>query len=204
MIPEMDKQSHSLAEYRARLDVAMGGRVAEELIYGADNVTDGASSDISSATNIASSMVRRFGFSDAVGPVAHTGQASDGEPQPSEETLRVIDGEIRSLVEGAQARARECLTAKKVELERLARALVEYETLDYAEVQKGAWSLLPPLPSSVWLAPAGTHLCSVRSPEADLTPPHAHASSDQGRADPADWARVKSGRQEPSMCSVLN
>lgn len=138
MLPTADKQSHSFAEYRAKLDVAMGGRVAEELIYGADNVTDGASSDISSATNIATSMVRRLGFSDAVGPVAHTGQASDGEPQPSEETLRVIDGEIRSLVEGAQERARACLTAKKVELERLARALVEYETLDSAEVQKGA------------------------------------------------------------------
>ncbi|GAA5914555.1 hypothetical protein JCM8208_001202 [Rhodotorula glutinis] len=135
-VPEMDKNSHSLIEYRAKLDVAMGGRVAEEIIYGADNVTDGASSDISSATNIATSMVRRLGFSDAVGPVAHTGQASDGEPQPSEETLRVIDGEIRSLVEGAQERARACLTAKKVELERLARALVEYETLDSAEVQK--------------------------------------------------------------------
>ncbi|KPV75863.1 uncharacterized protein RHOBADRAFT_52880 [Rhodotorula graminis WP1] len=136
MLPEAEKNSHSLLEYRAKLDVAMGGRVAEEIIYGADNVTDGASSDISSATNIATSMVRRLGFSDAVGPVAHTGQASDGEPQPSEETLRVIDGEIRSLVEGAQERARACLTAKKVELERLARALVEYETLDSAEVQK--------------------------------------------------------------------
>ena len=54
MLPEMDKNSHSFAEYRAKLDVAMGGRVAESLIYGADNVTDGASSDISSATSMAS------------------------------------------------------------------------------------------------------------------------------------------------------
>ncbi|BGP37913.1 i-AAA protease yme1 [Rhodotorula kratochvilovae] len=134
MLPEQDRQSHSLAEYRAKLDVAMGGRVAEEIIYGPENVTDGASSDISSATNIAGSMVRRFGFSDAVGPVAHGG--GDGDAPVSEETLRLIDGEVRTLVEGAQERARACLRAKKVELERLAKALVEYETLDCAEVEK--------------------------------------------------------------------
>ncbi|GAA6051831.1 hypothetical protein JCM3770_005488 [Rhodotorula araucariae] len=137
MLPSADKQSHTLAEYRARLDVAMGGRVAEELIYGHENVTDGASSDISSATSIASNMVRRFGFSDAVGPVAHAGAGGDGDSAPvSEETLRLIDGEVRTLVEGAQDRARACLSARKIELERLARALVEYETLDCAEVMK--------------------------------------------------------------------
>lgn len=140
MIPEMDRNSHTLTEYRARLDVAMGGRMAEELIYGVENVTDGASSDISNATSIATNMVRRFGFSDAVGPVAHTGD-SEGA-QPSEETLRLIDGEIRSLCDGAQERARSMLRSRRVELERLAKALVEYETLDLKEVQQGA----PPLP----------------------------------------------------------
>ncbi|BGP06011.1 i-AAA protease yme1 [Rhodotorula toruloides] len=134
MLPEKDVQSHSLTEYRAKIAVAMGGRVAEELIYGKENVTDGASSDISNATQIASNMVRRFGFSEAIGPVAHMNDSD--QPSPSEETQKLIDGEIKGLIEKAQDRAREVLTAKKDELERLARALVEYETLDSAEVQK--------------------------------------------------------------------
>ncbi|GAA5878711.1 hypothetical protein JCM1840_000211 [Sporobolomyces johnsonii] len=134
MLPEMDKNSHSFAEYRAKLDVAMGGRAAEELMYGKDNVTDGASSDISNATNIASLLVRRFGFSEAIGPVAYPDTADS--PQPSPETQRVIDSEVRKLIEAAEVRAQELLRAKKHELERLAKALVEYETLDAAEVQK--------------------------------------------------------------------
>ncbi|GAA6012490.1 hypothetical protein JCM11491_004348 [Sporobolomyces phaffii] len=134
MLPEMDKNSHSFAEYRAKLDVAMGGRAAEEMMYGKDNVTDGASSDIQSATNIASALVRRFGFSDKVGPVSYSDSA-DG-PSPSQETLREIDNEVRGLIEAAETRAMDLLEAKKHELERLAKALVEYETLDSHEVQR--------------------------------------------------------------------
>lgn len=132
-LPEMDKNSHTLAEYRAKLDVAFGGRIAEELIYGPDNVTDGASSDISSATSIARNMVRRFGFSEAVGPVAY---AEVGEGEVSSETRAVIEGEVRRLVEGAQERARRVLGERRVELERLAEALMEHETLDLGEVKR--------------------------------------------------------------------
>jgi ATP-dependent metalloprotease len=132
-LPEMDKNSHTLAEYRAKLDVAFGGRIAEELIYGPENITDGASSDISSATNIASNMVKRFGFSTTVGPVAYS-DSGEGEVSPA--TQAVIEGEIKRLVEGAQQRARELLTEKKVELERLAEALMEHETLDLSEVKR--------------------------------------------------------------------
>ncbi|POY70237.1 hypothetical protein BMF94_6821 [Rhodotorula taiwanensis] len=134
MLPEQDRQSHSFAEYRAKLDVAMGGRVAEELVYGKENVTDGASSDISNATSIASNMVRRFGFSDSVGPVSHMNESD--QPQPSEETQRLIDSEVKTLIEQAQQRARDVLASKKDELERLAQALVDFETLDLNEVQK--------------------------------------------------------------------
>ncbi|KAK4053064.1 i-AAA protease yme1 [Microbotryomycetes sp. JL201] len=134
MLPEMDKNSHSLAEYRAKLDVAMGGRVAEELIYGRDNVTDGASSDISNATSMASNMVRRFGFSDKIGPVAHT---NDPEQPVSPATQEAIETEIRGLIEQAQERAKKLLTEKKEELDRLAHALVEHETLDLHEVKRG-------------------------------------------------------------------
>ncbi|GAA5989229.1 hypothetical protein JCM10908_001215 [Rhodotorula pacifica] len=134
MLPEQDRQSHSFAEYRAKLDVAMGGRVAEELVYGKENITDGASSDISNATSIASNMVRRFGFSDSVGPVSHMNDSD--QPQPSEETQRLIDSEVKTLIEQAQERAREVLASKKDELERLAQALVDFETLDLAEVKR--------------------------------------------------------------------
>lgn len=104
-------------------------------MYGKDNVTDGASSDIQNATNIASALVRRFGFSTKVGPVSYSDQA-DGPP-PSQETLREIDQEVRGLIEAAEVRAQQLLLEKKNELERLAKALVEYETLDSHEVQRG-------------------------------------------------------------------
>lgn len=118
------------------------GRAAEEMMYGKDNVTDGASSDIQNATNIASALVRRFGFSTKVGPVSYSDSA-DG-PSPSQETLREIDNEVRGLIELAEERAKTLLNEKKGELERLAKALVEYETLDLHEVRRGT-SRFPPL-----------------------------------------------------------
>ncbi|SCZ97663.1 BZ3500_MvSof-1268-A1-R1_Chr4-3g07348 [Microbotryum saponariae] len=133
MLPEADKNSHSLSEYRAKLDVAMGGRVAEELIYGKDHVTDGASSDISNATSMASNMVRRFGFSDLIGPVAHS---NDPDSQTSPDTQAKIEQEVRGLIEEAQNRARNLLLERKEELDRLAKALVRYETLTLKEVEK--------------------------------------------------------------------
>ncbi|KAL8284247.1 hypothetical protein RQP46_004996 [Phenoliferia psychrophenolica] len=132
MVPQMDKTSHTLAEYRAKLDVAMGGRVAESLIYGADQVTDGASSDISNATSMAGMMVRRFGFSDRLGPVAHV-ESADSPTSPA--TQAIIESEIRTLIEDAQARATKLLTDKKHELDRLAKALVEHETLSLKEIE---------------------------------------------------------------------
>ncbi|KDE08022.1 hypothetical protein MVLG_01724 [Microbotryum lychnidis-dioicae p1A1 Lamole] len=133
MLPEADKNSHSLSEYRAKLDVAMGGRVAEELIYGKDHVTDGASSDISNATSMASNMVRRFGFSDLIGPVAHS---NDPDSQTSPDTQAKIEQEVRGMIEEAQNRARDLLLERKEELDRLAKALVRYETLTLKEVEK--------------------------------------------------------------------
>ena len=83
--------------------------------------------DISNATSMASNMVRRFGFSDKIGPVAHT---NDPEQPVSPATQEAIEAEIRGLIEQAQARAKTLLMEKKEELDRLARALVEHETLD--------------------------------------------------------------------------
>ena len=78
-------------------------------------------------------MVRRFGFSDVIGPVAHT----DGDAPISPQTQAAIETEIRGLIEAAQQRAKDLLLLKAVELERLARALVEHETLDLNEVKRG-------------------------------------------------------------------
>jgi hypothetical protein len=110
------------------------------MMYGKDNVTDGASSDIQNATNIASALVRRFGFSTKVGPVSYSDSADS--PSPSQATLREIDNEVRGLIEAAEVRAQNLLTEKKNELERLAKALVEYETLDLNEVKRGEFPLI--------------------------------------------------------------
>ena len=110
----------------ASLDVCMGGRVAEELVFGADEVTSGASSDIQKATQIAEQMVTRFGM-DASGQVGIVHLPRDGKQ--SDETLKAIDDEIRRLLNESYSRAKRVLTSHRTELERLAAALLKHETL---------------------------------------------------------------------------
>ncbi|KXN89262.1 ATP-dependent zinc metalloprotease FTSH 5, mitochondrial [Leucoagaricus sp. SymC.cos] len=130
-LPENDRTSISYKEYLAHIDVAMGGRVAEELIYGRDNVSSGASSDIQSATRTATAMVKQWGFS-KLGPVFYDNK-DDGLSQRRKEE---IEDEISKLVRGGEARASDILNSKLDELHRLAHALVEYETLNADEVRK--------------------------------------------------------------------
>ncbi|GLB34957.1 putative peptidase family M41 [Lyophyllum shimeji] len=131
LLPEDDRTSISLKEYLAGIDVSMGGRVAEELIYGPENVTSGASSDIRSATRTARSMVKQWGFS-RLGPVFYDDRDENLSPRRKEE----IEEEVTRIVRGGEARATALLTEKLEELHRLARALVEHETLDSEEVKK--------------------------------------------------------------------
>jgi len=131
LLPENDRTSVSLKEYLAGIDVSMGGRVAEELIYGYENVTSGASSDIKNATRTAQSMVKHWGFS-KLGPVFYDDREDNLSPRRKEE----IEEEITTIVRGGEARATALLTAKLDELHRLAHALVEHETLDSDEVRK--------------------------------------------------------------------
>ncbi|KAF5380979.1 hypothetical protein D9615_003952 [Tricholomella constricta] len=131
LLPEDDRSSVSLKEYLAGIDVSMGGRVAEELIYGSENVTSGASSDIRSATRTARSMVKQWGFS-KLGPVFYDDRDDDLSPRRKEQ----IEEEVTKIVRGGEARATALLTEKLEELHRLARALVEHETLDSDEVKK--------------------------------------------------------------------
>ncbi|KAL1297246.1 hypothetical protein AAFC00_004806 [Neodothiora populina] len=131
MLPELDKVSETKKEMMAQIDVCMGGKVAEELIYGPDNVTTGASSDIQSATRIAYMMVTQAGMSDKLGNI----DLSSDYARLSSETKQEIEGEVRRLVEEGKERAMKLLTTNRVQLERLANALVEFETLGKDEME---------------------------------------------------------------------
>jgi ATP-dependent metalloprotease len=132
MLPDMDEVSRTKRQFEASLDVAMGGKAAEELIYGEDEVTSGASGDIQAATRTAYAMVTQNGMSDKLGNVD---LASDFS-RLSSETKRQIESEVRRLLDEAKVRAKNLLIAKRDELDLLAKALVEYENLNKEEIQK--------------------------------------------------------------------
>jgi ATP-dependent metalloprotease len=131
-LPELDKVSESKKELMARMDVLMGGKVAEELIYGAENVTTGASSDIQQATSLAYHMVAQAGMSDVLGNV----DLNTNYSRLSSATKELMEKEVRRIIEEARERATKLLTSNREGLERLANALVEYETLNKEEMEK--------------------------------------------------------------------
>ncbi len=141
-LPERDKYSQTKIELESRIAMMFGGRMAEELTFGKDNVTTGASSDIAQATNLARRMVSEFGMSDKLGRVRYhaneqevfLGHSVAQTQNMSDVTAQLIDDEVRRLVEEGEAKAREVLTAHKDELKRIAEALLEYETLSGDEV----------------------------------------------------------------------
>ncbi|KAI9708003.1 MAG: ATP-dependent zinc metalloprotease FTSH 4, mitochondrial [Bogoriella megaspora] len=131
-LPELDRVSMSKNAFIAIIDHAMGGKVAEEIIYGPDEVTSGCSSDLQAATQVAYSMVTQYGMSDDLGNVDLDSYYS----RLSSETKQKIETEVRGLIEDSHRRVNKLLTEKKNELEILAKALVEYETLSKEEVEK--------------------------------------------------------------------
>jgi len=142
-LPERDKLSMSREQMTSRLAIMMGGRVAEELVFGRDKVTSGAASDIEQATKLARMMVTRWGLSDELGTVAYgenqeevfLGYSVSRQQNISESTAQKIDSEIRRLVEAGYKEANEILTARRDELELLARGLLEFETLSGDEIK---------------------------------------------------------------------
>ncbi|KXT11311.1 hypothetical protein AC579_296 [Pseudocercospora musae] len=130
-LPELDEVSQSKKQLLARIDVSMGGKVAEELIYGPDNVTTGASSDISTATSVAYHMVTQAGMSDLLGNI----DLADNYAKLSTKTKQQIEDEVRRIVEEGRQRAAKLLTTNREALDRLAKALVEYETLTREEME---------------------------------------------------------------------
>ena len=142
-LPERDSYSDHRDKMYANLAVSMGGRVAEEVIFGYDKVSSGASSDISYATNLARDMVTRWGMSDALGPLQYAeadeevflGYSMNRQKNMSNETAQAIDKEIRCIVEAGYDRAKHLLEEHRDELETLAKALLEYETLSGDEIK---------------------------------------------------------------------
>ncbi|KAJ3219429.1 hypothetical protein HDU67_001260 [Dinochytrium kinnereticum] len=131
-LPEGDKSTHTKRELNAMIDVALGGRAAEELIFGAEEVTTGASSDLEKASSLAREMVITYGMSDKMGLVA---LRSEELENAAPNTKLLVDNEIKLLLENGYSRASAILKVHKEELHRLANALVEYETLTLEEVK---------------------------------------------------------------------
>lgn len=142
-LPEKDQYSYSKTKMLSRLIIMMGGRVAEELKFGPQKITSGASSDIAAATNLARSMVTEWGMSDKLGPVLYaenTGEVFLGKSvtqsrNMSEETARLVDEEIKTLVMNAYTGATKLLKEHQKDWEKLAEALIEYETLTGEEIK---------------------------------------------------------------------
>ncbi|KAM9712647.1 ATP-dependent zinc metalloprotease YME1L1-like isoform 2-T2 [Menidia menidia] len=130
MLPENDRWSETRAQLLAQMDVSMGGRVAEELIFGDENITTGASSDFDGATKIAKMMVTRFGMSDKLGVMTY-GDVTKQSP----ETQAAIEQEVRVLLKDSYDRARNLLKTYSKEHQKLADALLQHETLDAKEIQ---------------------------------------------------------------------
>ena len=141
-LPENDRLSMSYKNARAHLVVAMGGRVAEEVAYGKDNICNGAMGDIRMATRVARSMVTEWGMSKKLGMVAYTGDDHNNSPFSgstrhfSEQTAREIDEEVKSLIDVAYNEARGYLYNNIDALHRLAAALLEFETLTGEEIRQ--------------------------------------------------------------------
>jgi cell division protease FtsH len=142
-LPERDRYTYSIYELKSKLAMMFGGRVAEELIFGKEHVTTGAGNDIKEATNLARRMITEYGFSEKLGPLRYEdnqeevflGHSVSQHKNVSDATAKVIDDEIRVLIDNADAEARRILTENIDELHTISNGLLEYETLSGDEVQ---------------------------------------------------------------------
>jgi cell division protease FtsH len=153
-LPEQDRYSSSKRSLESRISTLFGGRVAEELIFGLDAVTTGASNDIERATELARNMVTRWGLSDRLGPQTYTeeegevflGRSMSQHKQVSDDTARIIDEEVRRLIDSNYERTRKILTDNVAKLHKMAEALIKYETIDehqIADIMAGGEARVP-------------------------------------------------------------
>ncbi len=138
-LPEEDRQSYSANWVRDRIAMALGGRIAEELVFG--QLTTGAADDFKKATSLARSMVTEWGMSVALGPLAYVEKEESGflghthHKDYSEQTAKEIDDEVRQIIATQYGRARALLSERRAELDSIAEALLERETLDRSEIE---------------------------------------------------------------------
>ena len=142
-LPERDQLSVTREKMHADIAVAMGGRIAEEIIFGHDKVTSGASSDIDMVTKMAKNMVTKYGMSAELGTIAYgeneeevfLGRSVTKQQNMSEETAKKVDAEVKKIVDKGYERARKVLNEKIDDLHKIAKALLVYETLSGDEIR---------------------------------------------------------------------
>jgi len=161
-LPETDRHNYTKAWLVGNLAMLFGGRVAEEIIYGADKVTTGAGNDIERATSLARRMVTQFGMSEKVGVIAigdreqeiFLGRELTQRREVSEHTAQVVDAEVKRFIDEAYERARQLLTEHRELLERITASLLERETIDREDLEAlRRGEALPPLPVTPPSAP---------------------------------------------------
>ncbi len=142
-LPERDNYSYHRDKMHANLAVSMGGRVAEEIIFGYDKVSSGASGDIQYATKLARDMVTQWGMSDLMGPLQYEEEqgevflgrsAGSQNKSVSSDTAKAIDREVRKIIDDCYTRAKEILETNRDKLELMKDALMEYETIDVEQI----------------------------------------------------------------------
>ena len=170
-LPERDRYSYTKIELTSKLAMMFGGRIAEEVVFGPENITTGAGDDIRQATNMARRMVTEYGFSEKLGPLRYSeneeevflGHSVAKQQHMSDATAKLIDDEIRALIDNAESAARHIITEKRDDLETIAQALLEFETLsgeDVSALMRGE-SIIRPESSDDMPKEGGGHRASV-------------------------------------------
>jgi cell division protease FtsH len=142
-LPEKDRYGYSKIELESKIAMMFGGRVAEQLVFGVDNITTGAGDDIRQATNLARAMVTEYGFSEKLGPQRYNdnqeevflGHSVTQTKTVSEDTTRIIDEEVRRFIDEGKTFAEKILTEHRADLDAIANALLEFETLSGDEIK---------------------------------------------------------------------
>ena len=176
-LPEQDRYSMSKRRIESAITTLFGGRIAEEIIFGADAVTTGASNDIERATDLARNMVTKWGLSDRLGPLTYSdesgevflGRSVTQTKQISDETAHAIDQEVRRVIESNYQRARGILETHLDKLHAMADALVKFETIDDGQI-KEIMDGRPPTPPAGWDDPVSSGPSGTAGPEARPAP----------------------------------
>lgn len=184
-LPEGDQISISQKQLESKLSTLYAGRLAEDLIYGEENISTGASNDIKVATNIARNMVTQWGFSDKLGPILYTedegevflGRSMAKAKHMSDETAHSIDEEVRAIVNRNYARARQILTDNMDILHAMKDALVKYETIEEEQI-KQLMNREPITPPSGWEEPKTQQAAYANSTTNDTKPESAVENTD--------------------------